>query len=386
MNPFLHTDPARQFTSPQEPAKNRTKLGVTMTGYKYGIYLTVSTLLLFAAIEISSFFILRARGIDAPMFLNLGRPGEDLQKDDGEGGLKYSTIDPHLGYIHSHGEKDVRNLSKEFTWLDGFLIYSNQTSNFQRPIILALGGSTTDGIRAGHSWPEELAKIMKEKRYSGTVINGGIGGYSTNQELLKFIRDGLELSPDVVISYSGINDRGQYSLLPFPMVHTYQRELLDAQTNAGPPPLLPSTILLLKQITGIGNESSLSSTLGWKSARTLGGQYRKNMELMNVICVSRGCTFDAFIQPFAFYRSKHSSAYDRDRKGAQYIDSALSLYEEIIELPKTHAFIHDATQILENGDGLYMKDGVHLNEEGDRIVGAYIFQFLEPRLQNKSSP
>ena len=196
-----------------------------MTGYKYGIYLIASTMLLFAAIEISSFFILRTSGVDAPIFLNLGGPGKKLQKNDGEGGLKYSAIDPHLGYAHSNGEKDVRNLSKEFTWLDGFLIYSNQTSNFQRPIILTLGSSTTDGIRSGHSWPEEFARIMKEKRYSGTVINGGIGGYTTNQELLKLIRDGLEFFPDVVISYGGISDRGEYGELPYPMVHTYQREL-----------------------------------------------------------------------------------------------------------------------------------------------------------------
>ena len=351
-----------------------------MTGYKYGIYLVVSTMLLFAVVEISSYFILRASGVNAPIFLNLDWPGKDLQKNDGEGGLEFSAIDPHLGYTHSYGEKDVRNLDKEFTWLDGFLIYSNQTSNFQRPIILTLGGSTTDGIRSGHSWPEELARIMKENHYSGTVINGGIGGYSTNQELLKFIRDGLEFSPDMVISYSGVNDRGEYSELPHPMVHSYQRELLDAQTNARPPSIFPSSILLLKKITGLRDEGSLSSTLGWKSARTLGGQYKKNIELMSAICVSQGCTFDAFIQPFAFYKSKHSSAHDPARKGVQYIDSALSLYEVITQLPETHDYIHDATQVLENDDNVYRKDGVHLTELGDRIVGMYIFQFLEPKL------
>jgi hypothetical protein len=137
---------------------------------------------------------------------------------------------------------------------------------------------------------------------------------------------------------------------------------------------------LLKKITGIGNAGSLSSTWGWKSARTLGGQYKKNMELMSAICASQGCIFDAFIQPFAFYRSKHSTSHDPERKGAQYIESALSLYEEIIQLPSTHSYIHDATQILENDDEIYRKDGVHLTAKGDRIVGKYIFQFLEPRL------
>ena len=104
------------------------------------------------------------------------------------------------------------------------------------------------------------------------------------------------------------------------------------------------------------------------------------MELMSAICASQGCTFDAFIQPFAFYRSKHSSAHDPDRKGAHYISSVLSLYEEITHLPETHGYIHDATQILESVDDVYRKDGVHLTEKGDRIVGKYIFQFLEPKL------
>ena len=108
------------------------------------------------------------------------------------------------------------------------------------------------------------------------------------------------------------------------------------------------------------------------------------MELMSAICASQGCTFDAFIQPFAFYRSKHSSAHDPDRKGAQYIDSALLLYKEITDLPETHGYIHDATQILESDDEVYRKDGVHLTEKGDRIVAKYIFQFLEPKLRPKT--
>jgi hypothetical protein len=69
---------------------------------------------------------------------------------------------------------------------------------------------------------EELSKLLTADGYSGTIVNGGTGGYSSNQELIKLIRDGLEFKPDIVISYSGINDMGKYNELPYPMVHPYQ--------------------------------------------------------------------------------------------------------------------------------------------------------------------
>jgi len=347
----------------------------------YAAYLIATTAVLLAAFEVGSYFVLKARGAEAHLFRYETDARTPKSADDG-GGLEFATLDPHLGYTHGPNERKVRDLEPDFRWLDGFLIYASRTSDFERPVILALGGSTTDGIRVGHSWPEALATIMKARSIPGTVINGGIGGYSTNQELLKLIRDGLELEPDFVVSYSGINDRGKYGALPHPMVNSYQRQLLELQAGAAPSSYLPSTMALLEGIAGRGD---LEYTLGLKTARTLGQQYRRNIELMHAVCQASGCRFDAFIQPFAFYESKFAELISPEEKGAAYIDAVLALYEEIASLPATHPYVHDATGILEQSDDVYTPDGVHLNPKGDEIVGDYIFRFLEPSLRARSA-
>lgn len=343
----------------------------------YGLYLVAVVAIAIAAVELSAFAILKARGMEAPLFVNATMRGKVSSEEQALDSFK--SIDPHLGYTHGKTEKSVGALSPDFTWEDGFLIYAKDTSHLQRPIILALGGSTTDGVTSGHSWPEELAATLKAKDYFGTVINGG---YSTNQELLKLVRDGLEFSPDIVISYNGINNRGFYSELPYPMVHRYQRKLIKAITGQAPPKILPNTVLLLRLWTdAAAGAPPLDYSFGLKSHRSLSGQYRKNMELMFAICQSQGASFDAFIQPFAFYKSKYAQIVDPASKGATYIDDVLRLYEQIVNLPKTHKYIHDATQILEDSEGAYRPDGVHLTEAGDKVVAQYIFSFLEPKLQ-----
>ncbi len=56
------------------------------------------------------------------------------------------------------------------------------------------------------NWTEWLEIILREKSYSVEVLAGGIQGYASSQELLKLIQDVLILRPDLVISFSGIND------------------------------------------------------------------------------------------------------------------------------------------------------------------------------------
>lgn len=341
------------------------------------VYLVVSTALVLATFEIGAWLILKARGVEAPLF-RYETEARTARTADDVGGPEFATLDPHLGYTHGPNERKVQAVDPAYRWRDGFLIYAPRTSDFERPVILALGGSTTDGIRVGHSWPESLARRMRAESAPGTVINGGIGGYSTNQELLKLIRDGLEFEPDFVISYSGINDRGKYGELPHPMVNTHQRHLLAVQTGAAPATILPSAVALVKSV--VGGAGGLDATLGIPTSRTLGQQYQRNLELMHAVCQVGGCRFHGFIQPFAFYDSKFAEQISREKKGAGYIDAVLDLYAEIVDLPESHPYIHDATRILEQADDVYTADGVHLTREGDDVVGEFMFRFLAEEL------
>ncbi len=78
--------------------------------------------------------------------------------------------------------------------------------------LVTLGGSTTDGfynhISSGETWPFHLSNITKKNDKNLKIINGGTGGYSSTQELLKLVLKvgNLDLNIKYVISLNGIND------------------------------------------------------------------------------------------------------------------------------------------------------------------------------------
>jgi lysophospholipase L1-like esterase len=348
---------------------------------KTNIIIALNIVILLGVIELASYGVLSLIGVDAPLFINKHTIVKGEQSGD-----TFNTLDPQLGYAHGINEQRVKNLSDQFTWLDGFVIYEEEKKDIKHPVVLALGGSTTDGVQYGHSWPEELSKILKQNGITGTVINGGTGGYSTNQELFKLVRDGLEFNPDIVISYAGINDRGKYSKLPYPMVHKYQRKLLETIVKSSQPKYLVSTRTLLKRLTGTQSAYDIRHTLGVKSQRTLAEQYKKNIELMNAISKSQGADFFAFIQPFAFYKSIHGDNPIR-HSDEEYKATVLALYDQISLLPEKLHYVHDATHILEQHSDVYESNSsVHLSGKGDKVVANYIYSQIEPVLKNFQEP
>jgi lysophospholipase L1-like esterase len=81
--------------------------------------------------------------------------------------------------------------------------------------VLALGGSDTFGVGVTDSatWPAKLefrldaALSQSGGRYRrAEVINAGVPGYSTLENLITFESRGVFLRPDVVVMYQGIND------------------------------------------------------------------------------------------------------------------------------------------------------------------------------------
>jgi hypothetical protein len=114
---------------------------------------------------------------------------------------------PILSHVH-----DTRNECKPKGGAAGdhFVFYN---SNSNQPVIVTLGGSTTSGFYQhfsdGHTWPLFLEGIVSKKGYQ--VINGGVGGYSSSQELLKLITEVRRLrNVKLVISFNGINETPFY--------------------------------------------------------------------------------------------------------------------------------------------------------------------------------
>src|SRR5271170_30421 len=96
-----------------------------MRDYRYWLYLIGVVAIMIAAVEISAFFILKARGMEASLFINAT---EERKVSSEEQALaSFKVVDPHLGYTHGKTEKSVKALSEDYTWEDGFLIYAKDT-------------------------------------------------------------------------------------------------------------------------------------------------------------------------------------------------------------------------------------------------------------------
>jgi lysophospholipase L1-like esterase len=354
---------------------------------KFGNFFFVFYVVLVAAaglflVEVVSQKVNSANGIDIPLVVE--RPQPLLEKE------KFSVLDPHLGYARAETQA-VKKLQGKYSWIDGFVIYSKSApADLERPIILAMGGSTTDGVQFDHSWPEELSKLLAQRGISGTIVNGGTGGYSTNQELLKLVRDGLTFKPDIIISYSGVNDRGAYGELPYPMVHPYQRQTLEFLTRPTHSPLFPNTIYLLNEILWGSRPAGMTFTLGVRSSETLGQQYERNMTLMAAIARASGATFYGIIQPNAYVSpGGESRAPEKNRvkggKLAKKIAALRGLYGQISDVPARLPFVHSFISIFDGEDRTYIEDGVHATLKGDHIIAEKVLDLIYADLSGRKT-
>ena len=118
---------------------------------------------------------------------------------------------PILSHIHDHNN----NCFIKDGYAEGSFVFYNDNKKENKKIIL-LGGSTTDGFYQnyadGNTYPLLLDKLLKSKNYKYDVINGGVGGYSSTQELLKLLIEvgELNMNTEIIISFNGINELWGY--------------------------------------------------------------------------------------------------------------------------------------------------------------------------------
>ena len=79
----------------------------------------------------------------------------------------------------------------------------------ERPVILAIGESTTAGfgVAAADSYPSQLQRLLDEHGYAWRVVNHGRSG-STTAMALSGLDRGMLLQPKIVIIALGGNDQG----------------------------------------------------------------------------------------------------------------------------------------------------------------------------------
>lgn len=345
---------------------------IVLKKYAFSIYLFSVVMVILLVAEFASLQINKSRG-EAHRFFLSAAGGVDHRKSD-----RFLNIDPHLGYGRYEKEIEVVRFKKRHTWHQGFAVYSKEPiASLTRPIILTLGGSTTDPLNYSSSWPEELASILVNEQIPGTVINGGVGGYSTSQELLKLIRDGIELDPDLVITYNGVNDRDGYGPLPHPMVHKYQREVLRGLSEKRPSPFLPNTVSLFLSF-GNQDKNKIRYTLGTETKKNRGEWYARNHLLMNAVAQAENIKYLGVLQPNAYVGNyEWADVFEREGRSEKYKAQIRSLYQQVENLPASVGYVHSFIDIFNGIVGVYTKDGIHNTEKGFLIIAEAMLDLIQ---------
>lgn len=157
--------------------------------------------------------------------------------------------DPHLRYLPNPNAVGRYRTTEYDTRIT---INSQGFRDYERPLqksagtfrILCLGDSFTLGAEEAleQTYPKTLERVLKNQMADSLayeVVNGGVGGYGTYQELLFLQRVGLSVQPDIVLVQFFSNDvRDNIAFQQF-LIDTHQDSLIAA---AGVPPVLPDSL------------------------------------------------------------------------------------------------------------------------------------------------
>ncbi len=279
------------------------------------------------------------------------------------------AVDPHLGYAAE----------------PAFQVFgAGEGEGVLR--IVALGGSTTDPYNQGH-WSGALSELLVNEGIPARIYNGGVGSYSTNQEVIKLIRDALALNPHVVISVDGVNDLGLVkSITPFtPMVNHPQQSIMEYVVGSASQSLfLPN----LARLLGSGEKILRPPHWGHPNEMKAEEVWEKHLRVMNAVSAEFGIRYMAVLQPIMGFGSYDPSPREEEmweeRKQRLRPDEtpyhvALTRYYEAAQV-RCHQipYCADLTGIYAGKTDLY-NDPRHPNPEGYRLLGEAIFKELRDR-------
>ena len=278
--------------------------------------------------------------------------------------------------------------------IEGFEVFGD-TGNPNAKLIVALGGSTTESTYLFiKGWAQYLAEMLMHDHVPAKIYCGGVAGYSSSQELLKLLRDVLPLKPDVVLSYSGLNDLYGYPKPTEiirngrPFITHFQVEFIEKIIEKLQPSKekLPVMHDLLWQENG-----NTTVYYGLKNQKSASELWLDNTRIMHAIAKEFGFIFVSFFQPFAFNgfyeitevqkimygRKAPTCIHDGYKKwGAPYANDV----KKIISAIKNYDYIYDFSRIFENHEGVYF-DASHVYERGNVIIANKIYEKILPKLK-----
>ncbi|MDR1483439.1 MAG: SGNH/GDSL hydrolase family protein [Planctomycetaceae bacterium] len=323
-----------------------------------------------------------------------------------------NLVDDHLPYVVANyfkifiRQSDIGKFETHSS-MKPTIITPELLSKLERPFIICLGGSTTDpflpilkkdrSIVANGTWSEELSRMMEKKKIKGTVFCGGMSGYTVSDDLLKLLRDVLEIAPDVVISYGGVNDlyvRKDFKIYNIASYKYHRR--MYASSSGITSPIFPN---IVSYITKRERErererefTPMELYAGVKSNLSESEYMIRNWRIMNDICKLHNIKFYGVLQPCVGSTERtindenlisakwHKENLHNDDLWRPCFDILVKNYNHAKTETQKHSFLHDFSGIFDEKDLSVIypfdKDWCHVSLAGNCIVAENMFRIL----------
>lgn len=277
---------------------------------------------------------------------------------------KRYVLDTHLGYADDKGVFVVRNCGKDEPALR----------------VAIFGGSTSDyNLYIERSWPSWLLELAVNVNVKMECFMAATAGYMSAQELIRLIRDVIWKKPDIVISYSAINDVACVEKYCF--THNYQKFVFD-------------NISRYKEYNYNGFKSEMAAfSMGEvRLDEGVAVNWLMNERMMHAICQEFGIDFYCFLQTWLYDKKiqsrrnleliEHDYYYD-------YYDAKKEIQElhdlvEYVKNEKTkYSWLYDFTGIFDGVREKTFFDNCHVYSEANRLLAQNILAaILKKRGEN----
>ena len=305
--------------------------------------------------------------------------------------LKREICSDQQNVIYSYSPVDTIEPNQHFKTIninnEGFRgpeINYNKTNNDFR--IFMIGGSTVFGSGLSNdreTIPYQLFKKFNEKYDNVEVINAGISSITSFEELYIIENILVNLKPDMIIVYDGVNDIG-YKRINEPEIQTSSDDisLKNFQKYLRSPVVLYRYILLPMynyEFTDSPDRTNQDSRFDEETSKIISSLWG---ERMNEFCkISNKYEFESvvIIQPALYYGNKPLSDYEK----SILIPNTFwtKTFEKMINESKTFnncSLTLNFSNIFENtSQGVYI-DQVHINPYGHKIIAEEIYQKILP--------
>ncbi len=378
-----------------------------MSNIKKIFFFTLANILLFFLIEIilTFFFVVHKSNYYGPLariFLSEKAYPEKTVVYK----IKYSKkTGMHIPGIYNFD--NVTHYVNKFGFIGDEIDIENKTGCR----LIALGGSTTAGLESKRSYPKILENLLNKKNYNCDVLNFGFSGKALNFLEKILVNEATKFNPNVVILMNNRNSTMYDSYV----TSSVATDIIDNKFDLFAYEI--KTFLYLEVMTYrfmnlaynriisylIDDENQIISPFNprnFHSKKYFENGYKDQILRINSYCEEKGIKLVLVKQAFSIdpiMQNKINSLSKKEiierltdyKKEENYLnkENLFWIYTNAIlnknldEIKAENIVVVDPTLILysKNKEIFFQKDGLHLNENGNKVIAEKIIEELLPK-------